>query len=123
MNGEIGRKHLQFLKSSTQRWKRWTSFQRRQFDDNLDAVMDYLVANLAPRERVRLALPDEAHRKVMQATAVVMSSQCLPVQGDNRDAALMTFSVALFCVLGAQMYGIYIHLYNIAGMRPLSGNW
>lgn len=41
------------------------------------------------------------------------------LQGDARDAALMTFSVALFCVLGAQMYGIYMHLYFAAGLRPI----
>lgn len=51
------------------------------------------------------------------------ASKGFTLQGDVRDAALMTFSVALFCVLGAQMYGIYMHLYFAAGLKPLSGHW
>jgi hypothetical protein len=45
------------------------------------------------------------------------------LQGDLRDAALMAFSLVLFCCIGAQMYGIYLHLYTAAGLKPILRHW
>lgn len=51
--------------------------------------------------------------------AIIMPKE----RGDFRDAALMAFSLVLFCCIGAQMYGIYLHLYTAAGLRPILSYW
>jgi len=68
--------------------------QITSYNGSVGDAMDSLVAIIMPKER-----------------------------GDIRDAALMAFSLVLFCCIGAQMYGIYLHLYMAAGLKPILRHW